>query len=160
MAEKGYLFPLLLACYLLQTLAHYQSKYELVFNQHGNVNATIEDLCTFVKWHNFLKKKLPMMKNRPKTKNGAKTAVIALLLIMSGDVEANPGPTYMCQVCKQGYDESVPGTPSLCQECHSYMDNLGPPEEKVREDITDIDSILGIYSINPKQIIPPQHPSI
>ncbi len=101
-----------------------------------------------------------MMKNRPIIKNDLKTAVIALLLIISSDVEVNPGPTHVCQVCEQGNDKSFPGKPSLGRECLSCMDNFGLPEEKIKEDITDIDSILRMYSINPKQIIPPQHPSI
>ncbi len=116
MARKGFPFLLLVLCYLLETIDHFQLKYEWIICQWGRGSNTIQDLTMF-EWYDFLNWKLPMHKKSPISLNSEKTVVKVLLLIISGEEEVNLGPTYMCQICKQVFEESAPCKLSMCVYC-------------------------------------------
>ena len=84
--------------------------------------------------------------------------IILLLILLSGDVELNPGPTSLkCQDCNKNEGQLSQGDLILCSNCSSIR---FPPKDRPittkarpnktqrkRTEITDIDSVKTIYRI-------------
>ena len=128
------------------------------------------------------------LRTRP-LENGGKRAYLALLLILSGDVELNPGPSPKCNDCQENEGNLCQGNLILCKPCglvrfpskeqadkthNKYHDKRGKGQDPKpttsknekkekpllpQSKITNLNNVKKIYNIEGYILIPAEHPT-
>ena len=185
MAGTGIITALL----LLSLIESYVSGLNRKLRQETTGSQTLfgGNLETYLCQNAITRRKFPL-RIRP-LENGGKRAYLALLLILSGDVELNPGPSPKCNDCQGNEGNLSQGDLIPCKPCELVRFPSKEQAEKThnkphdkrgkRQDpkpttsknekrekpllpqskITTLNSVEKIYNINSCILIPAEHPT-